>query len=240
MKLIFRTATVAVTITALAALTACAAGTTAPSPIPSEQAVVAPTLDDTPLQEQLMAAVVAGNLELATLAIDAGADPSEYDATDNSPFRIAIVRNDYEMVAMMVDRGATIDWPEYSYTELAAAAQYGSAEITQLLVDAGGTANGLGDGLGGPLINAAYANNVDALEVLLNAGADPNASGTVGGTFAPPLFAAAYAGSLEAAEMLLMWGADSSMRDENGYAPSDWATSQRHHEVAEYLRLSGA
>ena len=209
------------------------------SPSPSRPALV-PSLDARPVQEQLVAAVLEGDTEWAALALAAGADPSLYDPeTVNGPLSLAITRDDLAMVELLLDAGAQVEWPEFGYTELEIAGTFAGADVVQALLATGADPNGVGVGIGGPLVSASYSDNVAALEVLLAAGADPNLFSEDAPRPTPPLFAAAYGGSHESALMLIDAGADVSLRSPDGYAPSDWADSQGHRELAELLRSLG-
>ena len=132
----------------------------------------------------------------------------------------------------------TIDNPPVNALS-AAVWQAIDAAVTEALIAAGADPNGVGRGIGGPLVSAGYANNVAALEALLAAGADPNLFSEEAARAVPPLFAAAYGGSQEAALMLIDAGADTTMRSPDGFAPSDWADTQGHRELAELLRSLG-
>lgn len=206
----------------------------------SQPALSETALDGRDVQVQLNDAVKNGDVELALLAIDAGADVNDYESQDMSPFAIAIMHDDADMVVALIGAGATIDWPEYSYTEISLAARHASAEVIASLIDGGGSVNGLGDGLGGPLINASYRGDLEVLETILMAGADPNAYGTLDNLEAPALFVAARRGDLAVIELLLRYGASTEGRDPNGYAPSDWARTEGHAEAADYLASIGA
>ena len=203
-------------------------------------AVVAPSLDARPVQDQLVAAVFASDEALAALALEAGADPSEYDSeTNNAPLSLAITRDDADMVRLLLDFGATIEWPEFDYSELQLAGTFAGTDVTQALLNAGASPDGVGASVGLPVFLAAYEGNLDALEVLLAAGADPNLFSEDAPRPAPPIFGAAYGGSTDAALMLIDAGADVTVRSPEGHGPADWADSQGHRELADLLRSLG-
>jgi ankyrin repeat protein len=188
----------------------------------------------------LVAAVLAGDTELAALALDAGADPSAYDPeTTNGPLSLAITRDDTAMVRLLVDAGAIIEWPEFDYSELQTAGTFAGAEVTQILLEAGARPDGVGASVGLPVFLAAYEGNLAALAALLEAGADPNLFSEDAPRPAPPIFGAAYGGSTDAVLMLIDAGADVTVRSPEGYGPADWADSQGHRELAELLRSFG-
>lgn len=203
--------------------------------------VSAAALDDRPLQEQLVDAVLSGDVALAALVIEAGGEPSLYnDENDNSPLSLAITRDDLAMVQLFLDSGATFEWPEFLYSELQTAASFAGADVTQALLDAGANPDGVEGNIGAPLAFAAYAGNTEVVGVLLDAGANPNVVLDDGRQTLTPLYGAAYAGDLESVQMLLLAGADPSFRSNRGFSPSEWADYNGHRDVAEYLRLAGA
>lgn len=224
------------------ALAGCSATTTNdPSPTPSATAPASPALDDRPVQEQLVDAVLAGDVATAQLALEAGADPNLLDAeTRNDPLSLAVTRDDVAMVELLLDHDAMFEWPEVGFSHLQVAAEFGGADVAAALLAAGADPNGVGAGIGGPLAIAAYAGNVDVVAELLAAGANPNQFVTDGRGAYPPLFSAAYGGSDDAAVLLLQAGADVSVRSPEGHAPSDWADSQGHDDLADFLRSVGA
>lgn len=78
----------------------------------------------------------------------------------------------------------------------------------------------------------AGASDSEIVRLLLDAGADPNATSREGGT---PLHTAAFTGELEIAEMLLAYGADPSACDAKGRTALDLARDRRNVEVAALL-----
>jgi len=232
---------VAVAASLIVGLSACA-GTTVGDDGAGMPASVetAPSLDARPVQEQLVQAVIRGDAAVAELALAAGADPSLYDrATDNSALSLAITRDDLAMVELLLAAGGKVEWPEYEYSELEIAGTFASADVVRALLATGADPNGVGTRKGLPLIRAAVENNAGAMGALLEAGADPNAVEDAEGA-APPLFWAAYGGSQGAALVLVDAGTDVAIRDRDGFAPSDWADSQGHRELATLLREWGA
>ncbi|GIG54947.1 ankyrin repeat domain-containing protein [Demequina activiva] len=234
------TATAAIAAAALA-LAACS-GDADPAPTVSSSApsptASAAALDDRPVDEQLLAAVTAGDAGLVALALDAGADPDAAvgDEFDNTAFSLAITRDDPAMVRALLAAGATIENPQTGFTELIVAARHAGGEVAAALVAAGADPNGLPPLEGWPLAESAYEGNVAVMTVLLEAGADPNAEveGEDGFSYTP-LFSAAYGGSREAADLLLRWGADPAWVDQAGDSAGDVAAGQGHRELGECL-----
>lgn len=199
------------------------------------------TLDARPVQEQLMDAVREGDVTLAGLALEAGADPSLYDeAVGTGPLRMAIFRDDLAMVHLLVDAGAVVEWEEYNYSELEPAAESAGEDVMLALLATGASPDGVGElGQGIPLALAAYNDNMPALRALLEAGANPNAEITSDDITRTVIFSAANGGSVDAAIALVEAGADPSVVSSDGDTAADWAEYQGNDDVATFLRSVG-
>lgn len=86
-----------------------------------------------------------------------------------------------------------------------------------------------------PLHLMAWSNDAEGTQMLLTAGADPNAAGEMGET---PLHTAIRQNSLDTIRVLLAAGASTSIRSEFGQTPEELATTTGG-AVADVLR-SGA
>lgn len=198
----------------------------------------AAALDDRPVDEQLLEAVTTGDVEVAVLALDAGADPDAAtgDANGNTPFTLAVTRDDPELVRALAEAGATLEDPETGYSALALAAAFAGPEVIAMLLEAGTDPDGTGAAAGMPLTNAAYEGKLDVMTVLLEAGADPNIVVVDPSGFEyTPLFSSAFGGSREAADLLLQWGADPAWESVDGSTAGGWASGQGYRELGEYL-----
>lgn len=122
-------------------------------------------------------AAYSNNLELAKLLIRLGAkidvnNDDHYDST--SPLEYAIKEKNLDMVRFLLDSGANpeafghADWPLYS------AAGIRNHEILKLLIKHGAALDDTGVDCRGAIHNAIHVNDLKAVEILLQAGADPN------------------------------------------------------------------
>ncbi|XP_078617562.1 uncharacterized protein LOC144885514 [Branchiostoma floridae x Branchiostoma japonicum] len=87
-----------------------------------------------------------------------------------------------------------------------------------------------------PLHWAAWEGHTETAQVLLAAGADPNARDEDGKT---PLYRAAVKGHTETAQVLLTAGADPNARDKDGWTPIHQAAVGGHTETAQVLLTAG-
>lgn len=83
-----------------------------------------------------------------------------------------------------------------------------------------------------PLMLAAYAGHVEALDWLIAEGADPNTTDHAGNT---PLMGAAFKGNIAVVERLLAAGAFRNLRNVAGLDALDFARAFGRREVADLL-----
>jgi ankyrin repeat protein len=115
------------------------------------------------------------------------------------------------------------------------AASFASADVVAALLDGGADPNAGNPQnlMAEPLNYAANWNNVPALELLLDAGADIDAVDLGNST---ALLYAAQSGNLEAVECLLSHGADPSIRDtDHDSTPRDWAAFHGDQEIVDAI-----
>lgn len=129
-------------------------------------------------------------------------DISRADKSGNTLLSFAVKHSQLEFLQILIDKGANPNIPdELTYTPLMSAAQYGDLTATQMLLDApninidakrfdGATA----------LMIAAHSNKNDVMKVLIDRGADVNATDKYGWT---SLMLAARQGHLKIVQALL-------------------------------------
>jgi ankyrin repeat protein len=121
------------------------------------------------------------------------------------------------------------------YQPLALAAFFGHLDVMQFLLRAGVEVNSVSRNAlqAAPIHSAAAGNQVEAMRLLLEHGADPNAcqAGQVA-----PLHIAAQKGNLQMTLLLLLSGADLQQKTAEGKTALDLAREANHPEVVELLR----
>jgi ankyrin repeat protein len=129
-------------------------------------------------------------------------------------------------------------WSPDGWTPLALAAFFAPASTVRVLLDAGGDVSAVARNAMKvqPLHAAVAARNVEAVRLLLERGADPNARQQIGYT---PLMGAAGSGIEELVSMLLARGADRSPVSEEGKTAAVIALEHGHQALAERLKLEG-
>ncbi|KAF8217166.1 ankyrin repeat-containing domain protein [Mycena galopus ATCC 62051] len=132
-----------------------------------------------PSQNPLFIAVTAGNMEIARLLLDAGANPalgdSPRDEKDPRPVHMAAQNKDLEMMKLLLDRGAPVNdkcgHGAYDETALHQACWFGDLEMVKLLLDGGADIERLGH-YGGALGFAVASRKLEVVKFLLAKGAD--------------------------------------------------------------------
>ena len=155
--------------------------------------------------------------------------------SSSSPLHQACRADDAEMAAFLLDHGADVDaYNAYKTTPLMYAAKHDSPALVRVLLAYGPDVHRLS------LINTAaihcaslWPGNEEVLELLLQAGADPNHPMGDGST---PLHCAALSDLARVARMLLLYGADPLKRNDECKTPLQLAGEMGSWEVAEVLR----
>jgi hypothetical protein len=88
-----------------------------------------------------------------------------------------------------------------------------------------------------PMIHAGWGGHPEAIQFLIDRGADVNKPNPLGMT---ALMFAAYSGHDEAIELLLRSGADANASDENGNTALSFAKQKAHQSTIKLLRRAGA
>jgi ankyrin repeat protein len=121
------------------------------------------------------------------------------------------------------------------WTPLHLAAAFGTPEAVRVLIENGAQADAVSKNpqTNQPLHAAlALGRNLETIELLLKAGANPNARQTGGFT---PIFSAAAANRRDLAEILIANGADAAIQNDFGQTAAGFARERNHTELADWL-----
>jgi len=168
------------------------------------------------LDQEIIVAAEAGDLEKVTKALEAGANPSAM-GPNSGALHCAAFNGHEAVVALLLNKGAEVDVKDrQSYSPIHLAVSRGHLSIAEQLVAAGADIETLTSQNGTPLHIAAASNQQNVLAVLIKAGANLEAKDTNGLT---PLAAAASLGNVEVVRLLIEVGADVNTNDVGADTP---------------------
>jgi ankyrin repeat protein len=163
------------------------------------------------------------------------------DFQDHEDITSAAAAGDNDEVAaiLSMDNRLTRAVSKDGWTPLHLAAHFGHAAVVETLLanNADVRARSANEMHNQPLHAAAAGRQVEAARLLLDAGADPNATQAAGFV---PLHSAAQNGDRALVELLLARGADANARTEDGRTALALAEAAGRSDVAELLRRHGA
>lgn len=159
-------------------------------------------------QEVFLQKVAEGDAAHVTLFLEAGIDPSVPNSARRTALWIAVERKQSEVLKALLAGGVAPDAKnappmESNKTLVFEAVDSGDAALVRLLVEAGADAKMANDYGVPPLAEAARTGNLEMCQILLKAGADPNAAP---GGF-PLLYGPVNEDHLDVVQLLLASGA---------------------------------
>ena len=148
--------------------------------------------------------------------------------------RTDVAMSEIERDATLLEARSSDGW-----TPLHLAAFFGYDDLVKALLDRGASieARSTNAMKNTPLHAASAGRHISTIRLLLEQGANPNATQEGGWT---ALHAAAQNGDRETAELLLAKGADLQMRAGNNQCALDLALTKGHHDLATFLDALGA
>lgn len=215
-------------------------------------------------QTALTRAVYLGRQEAASALLAMGADVEETDFNGVTPLHVAAIHGFPKIIELLLAHGAKINakdhggetplrWVRDGETAkvllragaeandpetLCRAASSGDMKLVELLLSYGADANPKTKCIGNtPLLSAITSRKWDIVPILLDHGADPNATGNSQFT---PLFMAADAGSADTVASLLARGAKIDAPTKDGDTPLIDAARYGRKEVVRLLLDKGA
>lgn len=189
-------------------------------------------------------AVREGAVDRVRKLLELGADPNARNYFDQSPLeRVPMTRRGRECGRMLIEAGADVNARSPSgLTALEIALRDKRSDKVQFLLELDADVR-----VGAPVLWAVRLENRPLLELLLQRGADPNATLDADGAHAfagfmqgtTPLMRAAADQPLEVLQLLLDAGADLNAQDRSGRSAVDLAIEHGRHAVAVWLQAKG-
>ena len=197
-----------------------------------------PDENDQFLAPPLCLAAIAGDIEMARILLDAGADVDLGDVDESTPLHVAALNRHPEMVTFLLEKGADINRRDKNggYA-LSFAASGGDPAVVQTLLDAGADLN-FSSPQGYNLYHLTASRNLRNLtDILLARGDDINQASQDG---TAPLHWAALRDQAEMITYMIDNGAEHSPADEHGVTPLALAAQRNAAEAAAALIAAGA
>ena len=190
------------------------------------------------VQKSISLASRFGEVEVARLLIQRGADVSTADENGNTPLHIASEYGNQEVARLLIEQGADISAAtKDGAAPLHNASQNGHQEVTRLLVERGADVSPATKDGTTPLHLASLNGYQDVARLLIDRGVDVSGATADGTT---PLHIASLYGHEEAARLLVERKADVSAATKDGTTPLHYASWRGYQEVARLLVERGA
>jgi len=189
------------------------------------------TVNKARVHRLLRRACISGDLGIARLLIDAGADTSAADNEGWTPLDWAS-DGGHEMVArLLVERGATASAAD-GWSPLHWASEGGHEAVARFLIDQGADVSAASKEGWTPLHWASEKGRQAVVQLLVDRGADVSVVDKDGWT---PLHWATDRGREAVVQFLIDRGADVSVVGKDGRAPLHWASEGGHEAVVQFL-----
>lgn len=204
-------------------------------------ATAAPVINDTPLEDQMRAAINSHDAALVEALVEAGADLGHDYGRGMNPLHLAVNAQDAAVIEALVAGGADLEAPMAGGdTPLIQAANFDNGEVVRVLLEGGADPATVEPGVffGTAIHRAARNDNANVVQALLEGGVDPDFNPDDIGE--SPLVVAVFWGSLDSAELLILAGADVTWVSEDGDTLLTMARANGFPEVAALLEAVGA
>lgn len=190
-------------------------------------------------------AVMQNQLEAARFLLTHGASVDLKTESDVrvSPLHIAATIGNREMAELLVERGADINIQANNFeTPVLTAARFGRKDVFSFLLSSGAALD-ITDGNGNNMLfNCILDQDPKAVDMLLEAGMDPNCQDADNRAYAlhAAMVLAIHTGQTDSVECLLKHGADPNVRDQHGMKPMKMAKIANNDDLIKLLTEYGA
>lgn len=183
-------------------------------------------------------AAMQGQVEIARLLLQSGADIDGFDRDESTPLHVAALHRKSEMVRFLLDQGADVNRRDKNGAyALSFAISGGDPTAIQMILDAGADLNHVSP-QGGTLLPSACMRGLwDLVDLLLERGVDINQGDRNGTT---PMHWVAYRDDAARVAEMLRRGAKASAADSNGMVPLHAAAERGALGTAKALLDAGA
>jgi ankyrin repeat protein len=204
-----------------------------------DQSFTAPMKRDL-LSRQLRAAIDRRDYRACVELLDQGADPDTGVGLQKSLLSHAIALRYFDMVDLLLERGAHIDSPGIGRrSPLATAAIGGDVALCQTLIGRGASVAAQDGTREIPLHEAASRSHVNVCATLLAAGAELNEMDGLGRTALHKAAGGSRSSTVEMCRWLINYGADPDFTpdapDETYLTPFQWAVAYGFPNVVDFL-----
>lgn len=161
-------------------------------------------------EEDLVLACLHGDYLKAEKLLDTGVNPNCQGIFDTSPISAAVTHSRYDIIEMLLSRGADINIGsgqilEFTRTPLALACKNGDINMVKFLLDRGADINLRSGVYGSPILAAINSNSLELLSFLIENGVDIESK--FGLRLETPLCEAVRLGQVDHVELLIAHGA---------------------------------
>ena len=198
------------------------------------------TLQDGALQ----CAACRGNLPMVQYLVEHGADPDKYGYSQRNALQHAASSGHNLVITELLAAGANVNSRGPMGSALHCAINGSQLDTVRLLLQMDANAGEIPEATAentspwpNPLLQASMNGEFQIAKILLDAGADPNASSILWGNSTLPLHAAAEIGNIEILQVLLEYGADVNAQAEDGFSAIHFAAYGGHHDALQLLLL---
>ncbi|KAI3852535.1 hypothetical protein MKW98_028614 [Papaver atlanticum] len=177
---------------------------------------------------------VKGQLNTVEYLLEKGANPdgsNDPNSTTNTPLHYAVLGGDRKIQTVLLSKGIHINVATRSGTALSYAALLGQVDAVKVLLDHCADPNVVLFGVVTPLTSTIVNNSPQIMDLLLQAGADPNAKSC---RFAPLILAVKY-GLTQFVVRLLEAGADPNVTDHEGMTAVEIAAKEGNYQIVQIL-----